>query len=101
MENKYTTEDFNMWNNNADRLGDKNPFFGKHHTEETRLKISEKMSNGNHPRARTICDNTGRTWTTIKDCAEELGTNKDHLSSMLKGNTNFTKKLKTLDLKYV
>lgn len=90
-----------MRTNNSDIFGSNNPFFGKHHTEETRLKMSEKLSNEKHPKAKRICDNTGRTWNTIKHCAEELETNKYHLSSMLKGNKNFTKKLKDLDLHYI
>lgn len=31
------------------RLGDKNPFYGKHHSEESIRKMSEKKSGKNHP----------------------------------------------------
>lgn len=90
-----------MWNNNDDRLGNKNPFFGKHHSEETKLRISEKLSNGNHHQAKKIGDNTGRIWNTVKECAEELEVNKKHLSSMILGKEKMPKKLENLDLKYV
>jgi hypothetical protein len=43
-----------MGNTNDNRFGKNNPFFGKHHSDETRLKISEKMSNGNHHQAKKI-----------------------------------------------
>ena len=90
-----------MGNANDNRFGENNPFFGKHHSDETRLKISEKMSNGNHHQAKKIGDNTGRIWNTVKECAEELNTNKNHLSSMLTGNKKFTKKIQHLNLHYL
>lgn len=90
-----------MNNNNDNRLGKNNPFFGKHHTNENKLKISEKMSNGNHHQAKKIGDGTGRTWDTVKECAEELGVNRHHLSSMLLGKEKFTKKLSELKLMYL
>jgi hypothetical protein len=34
----------------ANVKGEKNPFFNKHHTKETRKKISDKLSGKNHPR---------------------------------------------------
>lgn len=90
-----------MWNDNTDRGGNKNPFFGKHHTEENKLKISEKMSNGNHHQAKKIGSADGRIWNTVKECAEELDVNKNHLSSMLLGKEKFPKKLTELKLIYL
>lgn len=90
-----------MGNTNDNRFGENNPFFGKHHSNETRLKISEKMSNGNHHQAKKIGDNTGRIWNTVKECAEELGINRQHLSSMLSGYRKIAKKLNHLNLHYI
>lgn len=90
-----------MWNNNDNRFGENNPFFGKSHTKETRLKISEKMSNGNHHKAKKIGDNTGRIWNTVKECAEELDVNRKHLSSMINGKEKFNKKIQHLGLHYI
>jgi hypothetical protein len=90
-----------MGNTNDNRFGKNNPFFGKHHNTETRLKISEKMSNGNHHQAKKIGDNTGRIWNTVKECAEELDINKNHLSSMLLGKEKFPNRIKDLNLQYL
>lgn len=89
------------WNNNSDRFGANNPFFGKNHTQETRLRISEKMSNEKHHQAKKIGDNTGRIWNTIKECAEELEVNRKHLGSMINGNKKFSKHIEHLNLHYI
>jgi len=41
-----------MGDNHKDIIGNKNPMFGKHHSEETRSKISEKHK-GKHPSEKT------------------------------------------------
>lgn len=89
-----------MRNTNDNRFGENNPFFGKHHSNETRLKISEKMTE-NNPKSRKIIDNTGRVWISITKCAEELELNKNHLCSMLNGNKKFTKRVENLKLQYL
>ena len=70
--------------------GENNPMFGKHFSEETKAKMSEakqgKYDGENNPRARKVyCIETGKTYTTIKECAEELGLFATTISKVCKG----------------
>lgn len=74
--------------------GERNPFFGKRHSEESKKKMSEskmgKCAGEKHPRALSVvqCDlnkNVIRVWTYIKRVADELQIVKSHISGCCKG----------------
>jgi group I intron endonuclease len=81
--------------------GDKNPMFGKHHTIETRQKISEKCNNtGEHnPRAKLTLDmvdaikNDDRPERTI---AKDYGVSRSTINSIKRGINWVFKKVKGL-----
>jgi len=52
--------------NHADFSGVNHPFYGKHHSEEAKKKMSK-----NHPRARAVSIN-GQIFSTCKEAAEYL-----------------------------
>lgn len=64
------------------QVGEANPFYGKHHTEETKRKHSERMkgryAGANNPTARKVVQMTLdgeviKIWDTIKEAKESLG----------------------------
>lgn len=77
-------------------VGEENPFFGKHHTEETKKKISDKhkgvkLSNehiqkiidSNNKKVYQIDINTGEIinmYNSIKEAAEELKLDRGSIS---------------------
>jgi group I intron endonuclease len=68
-----------------ERVGDKNSFYGRHHTEEARRKMSQKkkgMYQGTkHPRAKKVrCIETGEIFDYIKEAAEKKKVNRAHIS---------------------
>lgn len=79
--------------------GDKNPMYGKHHTEETKKLISlhkiGTQANGNNPRAvKVICLNDDNVFDTIKQCAKYYGLHRDSVKrncnhQYLKSKYNF------------
>ena len=46
---KFVTRSEHMRLHNKSRTGKKNPFFGKHHSHETRMKMSESLKGENNP----------------------------------------------------
>lgn len=60
-----------------DRTGEKNNFFGKHHTVEMRKVMSEKKKGiyegSNHPKARKVrCVDTEEVFDTIKEAEQRF-----------------------------
>lgn len=58
--------------------GEGNHFYGKHHTDETKAKISKankgRLAGGKNPAARqVICINTGEVFNCCKEAAEYAG----------------------------
>lgn len=92
--------------------GDKNPFYGKKHSQEslnkireynkgkklseqTKIKISlSNRGSKNKNSKKVICKLTNKIWDCISDCARENGINKNtlrgRLNGNLKNNTSFT-----------
>lgn len=73
--------------------GENNPNYGKHHSEETKVKMSEakqgKYDGENNPRARKVyCLETGKTYNCISDASRELGVN--HISDVCNGKLKQT-----------
>lgn len=69
--------------------GDKNYFYGKHHTAKAKRKMSEKKkgnyTGSEHPRARkVICEETGEVFETIKQAAEKYNISHGHISQACK-----------------
>jgi len=61
-------------------FGEENPFYGKHHTQETKDKISQKKKGlhkgSKNPSAKAVvCINTGEIFLTIQEAAIYGGTN--------------------------
>lgn len=76
--------------------GEGNPFFGKKHTEETRLKLSEhnrkNKTGANNGRARAILQydlngNLIKEWDTVTNASNELGIKRTTISGCLRGDT--------------
>ena len=67
--------------------GEKNFFYGKHHSEEQKKKWRTerkgKYSYSNHPRARKVlCVETGKIYDCIKEAAEDTKANRHHISQV-------------------
>lgn len=83
-----------------ERSGDKNHFFGKTHTEETRRIISEnnklKLTGTNNGRARAIIQydlngNFIKEWDTVTNASKSLNINRLTISSALSGDNKTAK----------
>lgn len=99
--------------------GKNNGMYGKHHSEETKLKISESHKNKyhseetkkkignsvrgiNNPRARCIiCITTGEVFYTIKDGGIKYNVEKANINSCCKGRLNSAGKLNNTKLKWM
>lgn len=69
--------------------GEKNHFYGKHHTKENRVKMAElkkgKYNGFKHPRARKVkCVETGEIFSTIKEAALKYNVSHGHISQACK-----------------
>ena len=79
-------------------IGEMNPMYGKHHTEESKKKMSEskvgKYTNSKHSQAKKIiCITTMTVFNCIKEGAEFYGIDGGHISSCCKGKRNYCGKL--------
>lgn len=71
--------------------GELNPFFEKHHTEETKDKIRKKNSGSNSSNAKAIyCYEFNEIRLTIKEWAEELNLIPALISRVCKGKRKST-----------
>jgi len=59
-------------NNAKERIGDKNPFFGRNHTEESKNKIREKRL-GKKPTNRIKLSVNDKVYHSYQDASNELG----------------------------
>ena len=83
--------------------GEKNPFYNKHHTNETKKKMSDikKMTyqGGNHPQAKkVICDNI--VYGSAVEASKALNINRNTLKCWLNGSNKMPKEWKDRGLKY-
>jgi group I intron endonuclease len=75
----------------ASKIGAKNSFFGKHHTDETRKTISELHKNnggklGNHNMAKKVrCIETGVVYSCVLEASKETGANSKHIGGVANG----------------
>ena len=71
-------------------MGDKNNFYGKHHTELSRRKMSllkrDKYIGDKNPRARKIrCVENNKVFNTSREASVKMNVNKSSLCLCLKG----------------
>ena len=73
-------------------VGENNPFYGKHPSEETRQKMREaKLGKENNYNARSVyCFELNKQWRTITDARNEIGTS--HISEAINGKRNYAGK---------
>lgn len=72
------------------KQGERNSFFGKHHTEKSKLMMSiwkkKHYKMENHPRAKKIrCVETGIIYNCIKEAANKTGANEHHIGQIANG----------------
>lgn len=68
------------------RTGENSSFYGKHHTEEAKRKISESRIGAKNGRARTVlCVETGISYGSIRDAYRETGVNFSSISKCCLG----------------
>ena len=77
--------------------GEKNPFYNKHHTNETKKKMSDikKMTyqGGNHPQAKkVVCDNI--VYGSAVEASKALNINRNTLKCWLNGSNKMPKEWK-------
>ena len=96
---KHTTEELNKMSealrgeNNPmyGAKGELNPFFGKHHTEETKDKIRKKNSGSNSGKAKAVyCYEKDEIRLAMKEWAEELNLIPTLISRVCKGRRKST-----------
>ena len=83
--------------------GEKNPFYNKHHTNETKKKMSDikKMTyqGGNHPQAKkVVCDNI--IYGSAVEASKALNINRNTLKCWLNGSNKMPKEWKDRGLRY-
>ena len=78
--------------------GENNPYYGKHHTEEIRKKMSENHANvsgKNNPMAKSIiCLTTKKIFYAIEDAKRFYQIKSDNISACCKGKRNYCGKYK-------
>jgi hypothetical protein len=89
-----------MFGKGDERIGDKNPMWGKHVSEENKRKASIRFSGGNGPRAKIIVDKDGNEWDCLLSCSKHFKVSNGHLSCMLNGKEKMYNKLENLGLHY-
>ena len=77
------------------RYGKSNPFFGQHHTEESKRKQSEarkgKFIGSNNPSARKVkCIETGEIFDTLRDASKAKKCRESNISSCCRGKIKTT-----------
>lgn len=75
------------------KIGEKNSFYGKKHSELSKEKMSEwKKSHyklGNHPKAKPImCVETGKIYNCVMSASIETGINKTHIAEVANNVSN-------------
>lgn len=68
------------------KTGEKNPFYGKQHTDRTKLKLREARSK------KCRCIETGVVYNSVKECAEKMGIPKarTHINQVCLGKARQT-----------
>lgn len=80
--------------------GDKNPFFGKKHTEETKRKMRNAQTGSkNHNSKRVICNNI--IFVSVKECADYYGVNDKVMRNWLNGTRKMKQEFVDMGLRYL
>lgn len=79
-------------------VGEKNPFYGKHHTNETKKRLSElhsgkhlteehkrKVSENSTVKRPIICITTGEKFSSIREAARKYDIEETHISRVCRG----------------
>ena len=74
-------------------LGEKNPMYGKHHSEETKNKISGKLKGKNKGKRckKVICITTGEIICSITEASQKYNVDKSDLTRCCKGKKDNVK----------
>lgn len=86
------------------RIGEKNPFHGKHHSEEWRTRLSNRQTGKNnpmfgrtgknHPRSRPVkCLETGIVYDGASEAQRQTGVNRNNICSCCTGKLKSAGKL--------
>lgn len=65
--------------------GEKHPLYGKHHTEETKKKLSIICKKNSVNRREIICLNTLKIYNSAKEASEELNLDRSCIAKVCKG----------------
>ena len=87
-----------MSKNHADVSGEKNPMYGKKHSLETRMKMSQNRHDKKGSEScfakKVICITTNKIFNTTKEASEFYDIkSKSHISACCKGKRNYCGKL--------
>lgn len=61
-------------------------------------KMKTRNRNQDYSNAKKVCDNTGRSWDSVKDCAEFFQMSTNELQKYFRGGINEPRKIKGYDL---
>lgn len=91
-------EKIDEWKSKLHNDGENNPMYGKHHSEETKKKISEankgKRQGEESPHAKpVICVTTKKIFKCIKDASEYYNANRTSITRCCKGRRKSAGKL--------
>ena len=76
----------------SERCGENHPMYGKHLTEETKQKISESHKGKNNPSSKSVyIIELDMTFDTITECAKYLNCSKNNISNVLRGKSKTAK----------
>lgn len=70
--------------------GENNPFYGKHHSEETKQKISKSLKMRDTRPKKIICVETDEIFDSISEAARKYGLVVSHICSCCKGKRTVT-----------
>lgn len=87
------------------------PFYGKHHTEETKSKLrypkseyvkkalrESNLGGNNHGARKVICITTGKIFYTIKDAGDYYNVDKSSISKCCRGKISYAGKTNGMKL---
>ena len=77
-----------------DMAGVNNPFYSKHHSEETKAKMSEAKKGANHPKAKpVICTTTNMIFNTLNEASNYYGICRSNICTCCRGKKKSAGKL--------
>lgn len=68
-------------------MGENNPFYGKHHSEETKDKLRISSSGSNNPRSKKVrCIETGQIYDSAGEASRALGKERSAVRRAIRDN---------------